>query len=97
MSVPITAHSNNILPYRLRLLEMWKERNGPWATYRKLAEYLYAADKVSAVETLCKLLGATVFRQAPKKIVENAVPGIYYFTGFNENMLIEYRFKYIYL
>ena len=96
MSVPITAHSNDILLYRLRLLEMWKERNGPWATYRKLAECLYAADKISAVETLCKLLGATVFQQAPIESVESSVPGIYYI-GFTENVFIEYCLKFFFL
>lgn len=43
---------------RIKLIEKWKERNGPRATYRHLAESLYRADAVDSVHVLCTELGA---------------------------------------
>ena len=42
---------------RIALLDKWLERNGPWATYRKLAECLYEAGAIETLQVLCEELG----------------------------------------
>ena len=46
------------VPLRIGLLDKWKERNGPRATYRQLVECLYEAKAIHSVDVLCRELGA---------------------------------------
>lgn len=59
---PVVFHSKNHISVkcypRIRLIEKWKERNGPLATYHHLAQSLYRADAVDSVHVLCTELGA---------------------------------------
>ena len=43
---------------RIALLDVWVERNGPWATYRQLATCLYEAKAIKSLYVLCMELGA---------------------------------------
>ena len=45
---------------RIALLDKWLERNGPWATYRKLAECLYEAEAIQTLQVLCEELGGNI-------------------------------------
>ena len=45
---------------RIALLQKWLERNGPWATYCKLAECLYEAGYIETLQVLCKELGGNL-------------------------------------
>ena len=38
------------------------ERNGPWATSRKLAECLYEAEAIETLQVLCSELGGDLQR-----------------------------------
>ena len=44
--------------FRIGLLDKWKERNGPMATYRQLAKSLHEAEVIGSVHALCMELGA---------------------------------------
>ena len=44
--------------FRIGLLDKWKERNGPTATYRQLAKCLHKAEVIDSVHILCIELGA---------------------------------------
>ena len=48
-----------IFIFRLGLLQRWKEKNGPLATYRALAECLFNGKAIDSVDTLCKVLAAS--------------------------------------
>ena len=47
------------------LLDKWVERNGPFATYRQLAECLYEAGAINTLHVLCKELGASEQNATP--------------------------------
>jgi hypothetical protein len=54
------VHDNHSLAeQKIGLLDKWKERNGPWATYRHLAECLYNAGAIYSVDVLCRELIGT--------------------------------------
>lgn len=64
-AVAVTLHIQSF--FRIGLLNKWRERNGPHATYRKLAQSLFDAGKIDALQVLCELLGAPHNNQPPEK------------------------------
>ena len=50
---------------RIALLRLWKERNGPYATYQQLASCLHKVGKIDAVQALCEQLGAPASAMTP--------------------------------
>ncbi|CAI8019371.1 Stress-activated protein kinase JNK [Geodia barretti] len=53
----IEYDNRNLELQKIALLDKWLERNGPWATYRKLAECLYEAGAIETLQVLCEELG----------------------------------------
>ncbi|CAI8022605.1 hypothetical protein GBAR_LOCUS13258 [Geodia barretti] len=51
---------NNLELQQVALLDKWLQRNGPWATYRTLAECLYEARAIESLQVLCKELGGNL-------------------------------------
>ena len=49
-------HIHIIFVYRLALLQEWREKYGPNATYRNLAKSFYDAGKPGLVETVCAVM-----------------------------------------
>jgi hypothetical protein len=47
---------------QIALLDKWQKRNGPGATYRKLAECLYEAEAIETLQVLCSELGGDLHR-----------------------------------
>ena len=71
VAVAVTFHIQS--SFRIGLLNKWKEKNGPFATYRMLAESLFNAKRKDALRVLCEQLGASYNNQQPK---EKQQPGI---------------------
>ena len=59
---------------RIDLLEKWLERNGPLATYRKLAKCLYEAGAIGTLQVLCKELGRNLLAAAASNVAPNSPP-----------------------
>ena len=52
--------NNNWPPFfRRAVLRKWRSKYGRIATYRKLADCFYRADRSEMVEAICKILGAS--------------------------------------
>ena len=70
-----------LLFFRRAVLQKWREKHGPAATYRNLAVCFYKADNLQMVERVCQALGASS-ASAVKQHVQQGVYAIYYFPNY---------------
>jgi len=54
--IPTYISGTKIPLHRLALLQKWREKYGPNATYRNLAKSFYDASKPDLVETVCVVM-----------------------------------------
>ena len=49
-------------PCRVGVLRKWRERFGPYATYRNLSKSFYDAGRLDLVEAVCNLIGGPLVK-----------------------------------